>query len=94
MPTDNRILDDLSRVAAGAFSAMSGLRDEVEARTREQFERIIARLDLVKREEFEAVKEMAAKAREAQEALEARLAALEARQPAAPRPARKRVAKP
>ena len=84
MPTDNRILDDLARVAAGAASAMSGLRDEVEARMREQFERVIARLDLVKREEFEAVKELAARTREAQEALQSRLDALEARLEAAP----------
>ncbi len=77
MQTDNRFLDDLSRVATGAFTALSGVREEVEARMREQFERVLARLDLVTREEFEAVKAMAARAREQQEALEARLAALE-----------------
>lgn len=79
MQTDSRILDDLARVATGAFSAMSGLRDEIEARLREQFERILARMDLVRREEFEVVKAMAAKAREEQEALQARLDALEAK---------------
>ena len=86
MQTDNRILDDLARVASGAFSAMSGLKDEIEARLREQFERILARMDLVTREEFEVVKAMATKAREEQEALQARLDALEATlKPAAPR---------
>ena len=78
MQTDNRILDDLARVAAGAFSAMSGLREEVEARMREQFERVLARMNVVSREEFEVVEAMAAKAREEQEALQARLDALEA----------------
>ncbi|HLY56048.1 MAG TPA: accessory factor UbiK family protein [Stellaceae bacterium] len=92
MQTDNRILDDLARVASGAFSAMSGLKDEIEARLREQFERILARMDLVTREEFEVVKAMAVKAREEQEALQARLDALEARlKPAAPR---RRAGKP
>jgi len=87
MQTDNRILDDLARVAAGAFSAMSGIKDEVEARLREQFERILDRMDLVRRDEFEAVKAVAAKAREEQEALQARLDALEAKlAPAKPRP--------
>jgi BMFP domain-containing protein YqiC len=92
MQTDNRILDDLARVAAGAFNAMSGLKDEFELKLREQFERILARMDLVKREEFEAVKAVAVKAREEQEALQARLDALEARLGPA-EPSRRRPAK-
>ncbi len=83
MQTDNRLLDDLSRVATGAFTALSGVREEVEARMREQFERVLARLDVVTREEFEAVKAMASRAREQQEALEARLVVLESQLAAA-----------
>jgi BMFP domain-containing protein YqiC len=79
MQVDNRLLDDLSRVATGAFAALSGVRDEVEVRLREQLEKILARLDVVTREEFDAVKAMAALARAEQERLEARLAALESR---------------
>ena len=79
MQSNNRLLDDLARVAAGAVGALSGIRDEVEARMRDQFERILSRMDLVRREEFDAVQTMAARARAAQEALETRVAALEAR---------------
>ena len=76
---DNRILDDLAKVAAGAMGGVAGVRQEIEARLRQQFERILANMDLVSREEFEVVKAMAAKARMEQEALAARLAALEER---------------
>jgi BMFP domain-containing protein YqiC len=76
---DNRILDDLAKVAAGAFSGVAGMRQEVEARLRQQFERILSSMDVVSREEFEVVRAMAAKARTEQEALAARVAALEER---------------
>jgi len=86
MQSQNRFFDDMARVAAGAVGALSGMRGEVEARFRDQLERVLAGMDLVNREEFEAVKAMAAKAREEQEnllrrveALEARLAAVEAK---------------
>jgi BMFP domain-containing protein YqiC len=79
MQTQNRILDDLAKMASGAMSGLSGLRHEIEMRAREQIERILARMDLVKREEFEAVKAMAAKAREEQEKLAEKLAELEKR---------------
>jgi BMFP domain-containing protein YqiC len=79
MAMDNRILDDLAKVASGALSGISGVKQEVEGRLRQQFERILAGMDLVRREEFEAVKAMAAKARSEQEDLAARLAALESR---------------
>ncbi len=94
MQTQNRLLDDLARVATGALGAFTGMRGEVETRLREQFERVLGRMNLVTREEFDAVKAMAAKARSAQEALEKRVAALEARlagsaaSKAAPAPAR------
>jgi BMFP domain-containing protein YqiC len=77
--TDNRLLDDLSRVATGAFSALTGVREEVETRMREQFEKILARMDVVTREEFDAVQALASRARAEQEALAARVAALESR---------------
>ena len=78
MQVDNRLLDDLARVAGGAFGALAGVRGEVEARLKQPFERILSEMDMVSREEFEAVKAMAAKARMEQEALEKRVAALEA----------------
>jgi BMFP domain-containing protein YqiC len=79
MQSQNRIFDDIARVAAGAMGALTGVRGEVEARIRDQLERLLARMDLVSREEFEAVKAMAAKAREEQETLQRRLDALEGR---------------
>jgi BMFP domain-containing protein YqiC len=79
MANDNRLLDDLARVASSALGTLTGVRDEIESRMRDQFERILGRMNLVRREEFEAVQAMAAKARAEQEALAARVAALEAR---------------
>ena len=79
MQSQNRFLDDLARVAAGAISTLSGVRGEVESRLREQLERLLAGMDLVSREEFEAVKAMAAKARAEQEDLQKRLTELEVR---------------
>jgi BMFP domain-containing protein YqiC len=75
--SQNRFFDDLARVAAGAMGALSGVRSEVESRIREQLERVLASMDLVSRDEFEAVKAMAAKARSEQEDLEKRIADLE-----------------
>jgi len=71
------MFDDAARVAGGALGTLAGLKREVEAMARQQFERLLAGLDLVTRDEFEAVKAMAAKAREEQDALAARLEALE-----------------
>jgi BMFP domain-containing protein YqiC len=78
MQTSNRLFDDLARVASGAFNTLSGLREEIETRVRERVERMAADLDLVTREEFEAVRAMAAKARAGQDELAAKVAALEA----------------
>ena len=73
-----KFFDDLAGVAGGAMSALAGLRDEGESLVRARLDEAIRKLDLIKREEFEAVQEMAAKARAGQEAAEARLlAALE-----------------
>ena len=79
MQSQNRFFDDMARVAAGAMGALSGVRGEIEARFRDQLERILSGMDLVSREEFEAVKAMAAKAREEQEVLLQRIAELETR---------------
>ena len=79
MQVDNKLLDDLARVAAGAAGAVSGLRDEVEAQMRQRMERLLANMDVVTREEFEVVRELAANARREQEALSKTVAALEQR---------------
>ena len=79
MQSQNRFFDDMARVASGAVGAISGVRGEIEARLRDQLERLLAGMDLVGREEFEATKAMAAKAREEQELLLRRVEALEAR---------------
>ena len=77
MQTQNRFFDDIARVAAGALGTLSGVKTEVETRLREQLERVLAGMDLVSRDEFEAVKAMAAKARSEQEDLQRRVAGLE-----------------
>ena len=77
MQSQNRFFDDIARVAGGAVGALSGVRADIEARLRDQLERVLAGMDLVSREEFEAVKTMAAKARAEQEDLLRRVAELE-----------------
>ena len=79
MQTQNRILDDLARVANGAVGTLAGLKTEIETLVRQRVESFLADMDLVPRDEFDAVKEMAATARAEQEKLEARVAALEAK---------------
>lgn len=74
-----RFFDDMAGVAGGAMSALSGLRDEAEALMRARIDETIRKLDLVRRDEFDALAELAANARAGQEAAEARIAALEAR---------------
>src|SRR5271155_1231109 len=83
MQSQNKFFDDLARVAAGAMGTLSGVKNEVESRLREQLERVLAGMDLVTRDEFEAVKAMAAKARSEQEDLQKRVAGLESRLPPA-----------
>ena len=77
MQTDNRLLDDLARVANGALNTLTGMREEIETRVRERVERLLSEMDLVPREEFDAVRAMAEKARGEQEDLAARVDALE-----------------
>ena len=79
MQTDNRLFDDLARMANGALGSLQGVREDVESRLKQRFERFVGEMDLVSREEFDAVKAMAAKAREQNEALETRIADLEKR---------------
>ena len=79
MQSENKILDDFARLASSAMGVAAGMRSEVEARLREQLERLLAQMDLVPREEFDAMKAVAIAAREEQEALSQKLAALEAR---------------
>ena len=74
-----RIFDDIAGVAGGALSALVGIREEIEAVVRARIEETIRRLDLVRRDDMEAVAELAANARAGQETAEARIAALEAR---------------
>jgi len=73
----NRILDEFAKLATDAAGAAQGVKHEVENVLRSQIERILSKCDLVSREEFEIIKEMAAKAREENEALAARIDALE-----------------
>src|SRR5579864_621145 len=81
-----RFFDDLAGVAGGALSALAGLREEIEALARARIDETIRRLELVRREELDAMAELAANARAGQEQAEAqlhealqRLTALEAR---------------
>jgi BMFP domain-containing protein YqiC len=78
--TSNRFFDEVARLMNDAAGVAQGVRREFETMVRSQAERILRDLDVVKREEFEAVKEMAALAREENEALRARIAALEGAQ--------------
>ena len=80
MAAPNRVFEDAARVAGGAMGTLAGVKREVEALVRHQLDRLLSGMDLVTREEFDAVKAMAAKARAENEELEARLAALEAAQ--------------
>ena len=90
MQTRNPFLDDLAKMANGAMGALSGVKDEMEARVRDQIARILDGMDIPRRDEFEAVKAMAAKAREENEALRRQLAELQAKldggTPPAPQP--------
>jgi len=77
--TRSRIFDDLAKVMTDAAGLAQGARREVDTLVRSQLERLLAGMDVVTREEFEAVREMAALARTHNERLEARIAALEAK---------------
>ena len=75
----NRIMDDFAKLMTDAAGAAQGVRKEMETAFHAQAERWLNSMDVVKREEFEAVREMAVKTREENDALAARIAALEAK---------------
>ncbi|MBS0999755.1 accessory factor UbiK family protein [Acetobacter persici] len=74
-----RFFDDLAGVAGGALSALTGAKEELNAIVRSRVDEVLISLQVVRREEFEVVRELAARARIGQEEAERRLAALEAR---------------
>ena len=76
--TNNKIFDELAKLMTDAAGAAQGARQEVESMIRSQGERVMRDMDVVQREEFDAVKAMAVKAREQNEVLEARITELEA----------------
>ncbi len=78
--TSNRVFDEMARLMNDAAGVAQGVRREFDTLFRVQAERILRDLDVVKREEFEAVKDMARLAREENEALKERIAKLEAKQ--------------
>lgn len=77
MANPNRIFDDIAKMAGGALSAVAAFKQELETMVRDRVDRFMAEANYVRREEFEAVKAMAAAARAEQERLAARVAALE-----------------
>ena len=77
--TSNRFFDEVARLMNDAAGVASGVRREFDTVMRTQAERVLRDLEVVQREVFEAVKEMARLAREENEALKARIAALEAK---------------
>lgn len=79
MQSQNRFFDDLSKVVNGAVGTLAGVGREAEASMRERFREFLGGADFVSREEFDAVKAMAAAAREEADALKARIDVLEAK---------------
>ncbi len=77
--TSSRLLDEFAKLMTDMAGVAQGVRREVETAVKSQAERFVGEMDLVQREEFEAVRDMAAKAREENEALKARIEALETR---------------
>ncbi len=77
MQSENRMIDDLVKMVNGMAGTMAGMGREAESGMREKMREWVGGMDFVSREEFEAVKAMAVKAREENEALEKRIAALE-----------------
>lgn len=90
MQTRNPFLNDFAELMSDAFAAAQSAGDEAKTAFKAQMRRVLAEMDLVEREEFEAVKEMAAKARAENEALAKRIEALEGKA----KPAAKAAAKP
>jgi BMFP domain-containing protein YqiC len=79
MQTRNKIFDDISQLMTNAMGVAQGARDEAETAMKSMLDRWLADRDFVTREEFDAVRAMAQKAREENETLKARLDAIEAK---------------
>ena len=77
MQSDNRILDDMAKVATGALGSLTGLKQEIESKVQQHLERLLGRMNLVSREEFDAMKAVAQEARAEQIKLERRLQEIE-----------------
>jgi BMFP domain-containing protein YqiC len=77
--TSSRFFDELAKVMTNAAGAAQGVRREIDNLIKAQLERAMAGMEVVQREEFEAVRDMAAKAREENETLAKRVAELEAK---------------
>jgi BMFP domain-containing protein YqiC len=90
MQSENRLFEDLAKMMNGAAGTLAGMGREAESSMREKMREFVGGADFVSREEFDAVKAMAAAAREQNQALEARIAALEAaaKAKADPKPAK------
>ena len=84
MQTENRLFDDFAKILNGAAGTIAGMGREAESAARERAREWIGGLDFVSRDEFEAVKAMAAAARDENDALKARINALEAKQAGGP----------
>jgi BMFP domain-containing protein YqiC len=78
MQTTSSVFDDLARLMTGAMGMAQGMNDEAKSFMRSQADRFVAEMDLVSRDEFEAVKQLASEARAEADALRERVAALEA----------------
>lgn len=85
--TNSKFFDELAKLMGNAATAAQGVRKEVDTLVQGQVERVLNNLNVVKREEFDVVKEMAAKARSENEELAKRIADLEARLAATSKPA-------
>lgn len=77
MQTQNKLLDDVGKLATGAFGVVQGFRDEVETLVRQRLERAIAELNVVPRDEFDALKALAQRLEAENESLNERIAKLE-----------------
>ncbi len=92
--TSNRFFDEVAKLMTNAAGAAQGVRNEIDQLVKTQVERVLGDLNVVQREEFEAVRDMAQKAREENDALAARIAELEAKLGTARKaPAKKAAAK-
>ena len=92
MQSESKLFDDLAKLASGALGSLQGFKGEIDLLVKQRVERLIATMELVPREEFEAVKEMAIAARAENEALMKRIKKLET--PSKTAPAKKSSTKP